>query len=155
MNNDSSGENAAEELKDRKSVFEMPSIAMPVRLFPKEKLPMDVVGDVSGRIAIIVEDMIDDVQAFVRAAEVLKERGAYKIYVVATHGLLSSDAPRLLDDSHIDEVVVTNTVPHEVQKMQCHKIKTVDISLLLSEAIRRIHNQESMSYLFRNINVWD
>ena len=133
----------------------MPSIAMPVRLFPKEKLPMDVVGDVSGRIAIIVEDMIDDVQSFVRAAEVLKERGAYKIYVVATHGLLSSDAPRLLDDSHIDEVVVTNTVPHEVQKMQCHKIKTVDISLLLSEAIRRIHNQESMSYLFRNINVWD
>jgi phosphoribosylpyrophosphate synthetase len=144
-----------EELKERKSVFEMPNIAMPVRLFPKEKLPMDVVGDVSGRIAIIVEDMIDDVQAFVRAAEVLKERGAYKIYVIATHGLLSSDAPRLLDDSYIDEVVVTNTVPHEVQKMQCHKIKTVDISLLLSEAIRRIHNQESMSYLFRNINAED
>lgn len=69
----------------------MPNLAMPsARLFPKEKLPMDVVGDVSGRIAIIVEDMIDDVQAFVRAAEVLKERGAYKIYVIATHGLLSS-----------------------------------------------------------------
>ena len=63
----------------------MPTIAMPVRLFPKEKSPMDVVGDVSCRIAIIVEDMIDDVQAFVRAAEVLKERGAYKNYVVATH----------------------------------------------------------------------
>ena len=155
LDDGSQAQSGGEELKDRKSVFEMPSIAMPARLFPKEKLPMDVVGDVSGRIAIIVEDMIDDVQAFVRAAEVLKERGAYKIYVVATHGLLSSDAPRLLDDSHIDEVIVTNSVPHEVQKMQCHKIKTVDISLLLSEAIRRIHNQESMSYLFRNINVWD
>ena len=77
--------------------------------------------------------MIDDVEAFARAAEVLRERGAYKIVVCATHGLLSSDAPRLIDDSCIDEVVVTNTVPHEVQKMQCHKIKTVDISLLISE----------------------
>lgn len=93
--------------------------------------------------------MIDDVEAFARAAEVLRERGAYKIYVMATHGLLSSDAPRIIDSSFIDEVVVTNTVPHEVQKMQCHKIKTVDISLLLSEAIRRMHNQESMSYLYR------
>jgi phosphoribosylpyrophosphate synthetase len=93
--------------------------------------------------------MIDDVEAFARAAEVLRERGAYKIYVMATHGLLSSDAPRIIDGSFIDEVVVTNTVPHEVQKMQCHKIKTVDISLLLSEAIRRIHNQESMSYLYK------
>ncbi len=164
------------ELKERKSVFEIPNLAMPVRLNPREKQPIDVVGDVSGRIAIIVvcvvwvllllslfnfynflsqEDMIDDITAFVRAADVLNERGAYKIYVVATHGLFSSDAPRLLDESNIDEVIVTNTVPHEVQKMQCHKIKTVDISLLLSEAIRRIHNQESMSYLFRDITAED
>lgn len=99
--------------------------------------------------------MIDDVDAFARAAEVLRERGAYKIYVMATHGLLSSDAPRIIDNSVIDEVVVTNTVPHEVQKIQCHRIKTVDISLLLSEAIRRIHNQESMSYLFRDITAED
>lgn len=53
------------------------------------------------------------------------------------------------------QVVVTNTVPHEVQKLQCPKIKTVDISLILSEAIRRIHNGESMAYLFRNITVDD
>jgi ribose-phosphate pyrophosphokinase len=116
---------------------------------------MDVVGDVSGRIAIIVEDMIDDVNSFAQAAEVLKERGAYKIYVIATHGVLSSDAPRIIDNSNIDEVVVTNTVPHEVQKMQCHKIKTVDISSLLSESMRRIHNQESMSYLFKDIYADD
>lgn len=55
----------------------------------------------------------------------------------------------------VSQVVVTNTVPHEVQKMQCHKIKTVDISVLLSEAIRRIHNKESMSYLFRNVTLED
>lgn len=105
----------------------------------KEKPPINVVGDVGGRIAIMVDDMIDDVQSYVAAAEVLKERGAYKIYVLATHGLLSSDAPRLIEESPIDEVVVTNTVPHDVQKMQCPKIKTVDISILLAEAIRRIH----------------
>jgi phosphoribosylpyrophosphate synthetase len=99
--------------------------------------------------------MIDDVDAFRQSAEILKERGAYKVYVMATHGLLSSDAPRLIDNSSIDEVVVTNTVPHEVAKMQCHRIKTVDISLLISEAIRRIHNQESMSYLFRDITAED
>lgn len=101
------------------------------------------------------DDMIDDVQSFVAAAEVLKECGAYKIYVLATHGLLSSDAPRLIEDSPIDEVVVTNTVPHELQKMQCNKIKTIDISVLLSEAIRRIHNKESMSYLFKNVTLED
>lgn len=128
--------------------------------------------------------MIDDVDAFVKVAEVLKERGAYKVYVMATHGLLSSEAPRLLEESSIDEVnkiflychlcgyaplskhmttnvfislqiVVTNTVPHEIQKMQCHKIKTVDISIMLTEAIRRIQNNESMSYLFRNIGLDD
>lgn len=53
------------------------------------------------------------------------------------------------------QVVVTNTIPHEIQKLQCPKIKTVDISMILSEAIRRIHNGESMSYLFRNIGLDD
>ena len=56
---------------------------------------------------------------------------------------------------HFLQIVVTNTVPHEIQKMQCHKIKTVDISIMLTEAIRRIQNNESMSYLFRNIGLDD
>uniref|UniRef100_A0A8B9H2C7 Phosphoribosyl pyrophosphate synthetase-associated protein 1 n=1 Tax=Astyanax mexicanus TaxID=7994 RepID=A0A8B9H2C7_ASTMX len=102
-----------------------------------------------------MDDIIDDVEDFVAAAEILKERGAYKIYIMATHGLLSADAPRLIEESAIDEVVVTNTVPHEVQKLQCPKIKTVDVSMILAEAIRRIHNGESMAYLFRNITVDD
>ncbi|KAM7361348.1 phosphoribosyl pyrophosphate synthase-associated protein 2 isoform 2-T2 [Cochliomyia hominivorax] len=122
---------------------------------PKVKPPINVVGDVSGRIAIMVDDLIDDVESFVAAAEVLKENGACKIYVLATHGLLSSDAPRLIEESPIDEVVVTNTIPHEIQKLQCHKIKTIDISILIAEAIRRIHNKESMSYLFRNVTLED
>ncbi|BFF92279.1 phosphoribosyl pyrophosphate synthase-associated protein 2 [Drosophila madeirensis] len=121
----------------------------------KVKPPLTIVGDVNGRIAIMVDDLIDDVQSFVAAAEMLKENGACKIYVLATHGLLSSDAPRLLDESCIDEIVVTNTIPHEIQKLQCHKIKTIDISILIAEAIRRIHNKESMSYLFRNVTLED
>ncbi|TKC53489.1 hypothetical protein EI555_014944, partial [Monodon monoceros] len=131
-----------------------PGLELPL-MMAKEKPPITVVGDVGGRIAIIVDDIIDDVESFVAAAEILKERGAYKIYVMATHGILSAEAPRLIEESSIDEVVVTNTVPHEVQKLQCPKIKTVDISLILSEAIRRIHNGESMAYLFRNITVDD
>ncbi|CAH8858215.1 unnamed protein product [Trichobilharzia szidati] len=120
-------------------------------MIPKAKPPLTLVGDVNSRIAIIIDDIIDDVSKFVTAAELLHERGAYKIFVIATHGLLSLDAPRLLEESRIDEVVVTNTVPHELQKMQCHKIRTVDISPLLAEAIRRIYNDESMSYLFMNV----
>ncbi|XP_040570463.1 phosphoribosyl pyrophosphate synthase-associated protein 1 isoform X4 [Lepeophtheirus salmonis] len=124
-------------------------------LTAKEKPPINVVGDVGGKIAIMVDDMIDDVQSFVDAAIVLKERGAYKIYALATHGVLSADAPRLIEESPIDEVVVTNTVPHDSKKLQCHKIKTVDISILLAEAIRRIHNKESMSHLFRHVTLED
>lgn len=137
-------------------------------------------------ISLSQDDIIDDVDSFVAAAETLKERGAYKIFVMATHGILSCEAPRFIEESAIDEVgpplspppllfsgassltasplphrislaqvVVTNTIPHELQKLQCPKIKTVDISMILSEAIRRIHNGESMSYLFRNIGVDD
>lgn len=124
-------------------------------LTAKEKPPINVVGDVGGRIAIMVDDMVDDVRSFVDAAIVLKERGAYKIYALATHGILSAEAPRLIEESPIDEVVVTNTVPHDWQKLQCHKIKTVDVSILVAEAIRRIHNKESMSHLFRHVTLED
>lgn len=66
------------------------------------------------------DDLVDDVQSFVAAAEVLKERGAYKIYVMATHGLLSSDAPRLIEDSPIDEVSDTFTVLAAIQILRLH-----------------------------------
>uniref|UniRef100_A0A1I8EIJ4 Pribosyltran_N domain-containing protein n=1 Tax=Wuchereria bancrofti TaxID=6293 RepID=A0A1I8EIJ4_WUCBA len=119
----------------------------------KEKPPLTVVGDVGGRIAIMVDDMIDDAQSFVAVAQVLKNHGAYKIYVIATHGLLSADAPDLLESSPITEVIVTNTVPHDVQKLRCHKIKTVDISSVLCEAIRRIYHNESMGQMFRGVTI--
>ncbi|EJW77962.1 hypothetical protein WUBG_11128, partial [Wuchereria bancrofti] len=120
----------------------------------KEKPPLTVVGDVGGRIAIMVDDMIDDAQSFVAVAQVLKNHGAYKIYVIATHGLLSADAPDLLESSPITEVIVTNTVPHDVQKLRCHKIKTVDISSVLCEAIRRILSQRINGTNVPRCNNW-
>ncbi|CAF0930249.1 unnamed protein product [Adineta ricciae] len=148
-------DNSIASMSKRRSVFTIPSLALGSNVHVKGKLPMDVVGDVGGRIAIIVEDMIDDVAGLVQAANILCDRGAYKVYALATHALFTNDAPSLIEESQISEVVVTNTVPHEFAKLQCSKIKTVDISLLLSEAIRRIHNQESMSYLFRNVEAND
>ncbi|CAF3132764.1 unnamed protein product [Rotaria sp. Silwood2] len=142
-------------MSDRRSVFTIPSLALGEQVNVKGNLPMDVVGDVGGRIAIIVEDMIDDVPGLVQAADILFDRGAYKIYALATHALFTCDAPLLIEKSRISEVIITNTVPHEFAKLQCSKIRTVDISLLLSEAIRRIHNQESMSYLFHNVEPND
>ncbi|XP_065898569.1 phosphoribosyl pyrophosphate synthase-associated protein 1-like isoform X2 [Dysidea avara] len=117
----------------------------------KVKPSLYCVGDVQGRIAIIVDDVIDEVGELIAAAECLKENGAYKIYAAATHGILSKDSPELLDQSPIDEVLITNTVPTQDQECRCKKIKTIDISILLAEAVRRIYNGESMSYLFRNI----
>ena len=75
----------------------------------KEKPPVTIVGDVGGRIAIMIDDVIDDVESFVATAEHLREAGAYKIYLLATHGFFSPDAPGLIEDSAIDEVIVTNT----------------------------------------------
>lgn len=122
---------------------------------PKEKPPASVVGDVSGRIAIIVDDMIDDVKSFIDAATLLKENGAVKVYAMATHGIFTTDAARMLNASQLDEIVVTNSNPHETQKAESTRINTVDISILLAEAIRRIHNNESMSHLFKNVTMED
>lgn len=71
----------------------------------KEKPPMHIVGNVKGKIAIIVDTIFDEATSFVAAAEVLKSCGASKIYVVATHGLFSGDAPTLIQNSYIDEVL--------------------------------------------------
>jgi phosphoribosylpyrophosphate synthetase len=93
--------------------------------------------------------------SFACVAKLLKERGAYKIYVMATHGTFSEDCLANLERSAIDEVVVTNTLPVDDFAKKCSKISVVDISLMLGEGIRRIHNGESMSYLFREVPLGD
>ncbi|XP_057310368.1 phosphoribosyl pyrophosphate synthase-associated protein 1-like isoform X2 [Hydractinia symbiolongicarpus] len=142
---------AISEMSDR----DCSEITVPLGMPTKVKKPLTIVGDVKGKIAIIVEDIVDDAAVLCDAAKILKMEGANKIYVVATHGLFSGDAPRVLMESPIDEVIVTNTVPLENKLPSCPKIRSVDISPVLSEAVRRIHNGESMSYLFRNIPLED
>ena len=114
-------------------------------------MAMNLVGDVNGHIAIIVDNLIDEVDSIINAALFLKENGAYKVYAVATHGILSRDAPELLEESPIEEIIVTNTLPTSEQSVRCSKIRTIDVSMLLGEAIRRVHYGESMSYLFANV----
>jgi ribose-phosphate pyrophosphokinase len=109
---------------------------------------MEIIGNVSGKIAILVDDIIDTAGTMVKAASALKERGATEVYACATHGVLSGPAIERLRDSEIKELVVTDTIPlHDEKKLD--KIITLPIAPLFAEAIRRIHSEHSVSILFR------
>lgn len=119
---------------------------------PKVKPPIKVVGDVSGKTAIFVDDMIDEARTFIDAARLLKLHGATNCYVMVTHGILSGQAPEeLAECEEIDEVVVCNTTPIGDKTVRCPKLKVIDVSIMIAEAIRRIHNGESMAHLYQNI----
>jgi ribose-phosphate pyrophosphokinase len=107
---------------------------------------LDIVGDVKGKRAIIVDDIIDTAGTVCAASELLLSKGASRVDVVATHGLLSGPAVERLRKSPIEEVVVTNTIPVEHKNLE--KLKVVSIAPLIGEAIRRIHEGESVSVLF-------
>jgi len=107
---------------------------------------LDLIGDVRGKRAIIVDDIIDTAGTVCAASELLLSKGAIRVDVVATHGLLSGPAVERLRKSPIEEVVITNTIPAEHKNLE--KLKVVSIAPLIGEAIRRIHEGESVSMLF-------
>jgi ribose-phosphate pyrophosphokinase len=107
---------------------------------------LDLIGDVKGKRAIIVDDIIDTAGTVCAASELLLSKGASRVDVVATHGLLSGPAVERLRKSPIEEVVITNTIPAEHKNLE--KLKIVSIAPLIGEAIRRIHEGESVSMLF-------
>ncbi|KAL7750125.1 ribose-phosphate pyrophosphokinase 1 [Sorochytrium milnesiophthora] len=111
---------------------------------------MQLVGDVDRKIAFIVDDILDKAESFVTAAKLLKKRGAQLVYVVATHGILSGDAIWQMEQCDaIHQVIVTNSYPIQPEKRNSSsKLRVIDISTVLAEAIRRTHNGESISYLF-------
>jgi ribose-phosphate pyrophosphokinase len=109
---------------------------------------MHVIGDVKGRDCIIVDDIIDTAGTLCNAARAVMEHGAKRVVAVATHGVLSGPAVQRIQDSPLDEVVVTNSIPLSDEAKASKKIKTVSIARLLGEAIRRIHNSDSVSSLF-------
>jgi ribose-phosphate pyrophosphokinase len=85
------------------------------------------------------------------AANTLIENGATNVYAAVTHGVLSGKAVDVINKSSLTNVMVTNTIPHDEKKLLCPKIRTVDISPTLAEAIRRTHNGESVSFLFSHV----
>ncbi|KAJ3158778.1 hypothetical protein HDU86_002459 [Geranomyces michiganensis] len=111
---------------------------------------LTLVGDVSGRDCFVLDDIIDGTHSFLDAAEHLKRCKASKVYIIATHGILSGNAMQEIEECDaVDEVIVTNSYPFaEWKKGASTKLRVIDISGVLAEAIRRNHNGESISYLF-------
>jgi ribose-phosphate pyrophosphokinase len=109
---------------------------------------MVLVGDVQDRIAILVDDMADTCGTLVKAAETVMAHGAREVVAIVTHGILSGNAIETLNKSKLSRVVVTNTVPMQGKMEACEKLEIVDVSPTLAEAIRRVHNGESVSFLF-------
>lgn len=114
-----------------------------------EVLRMVLVGTVVGKTCIIVDDMADTCGTLAKAAEVLLEHGAKSVVAIVTHGLLSGKAIDNINNLQLDKVVCTNTVPFEEKAKRCPKLDTVDILPVLAEAIRRLHNGESVLFLFK------
>ena len=109
---------------------------------------MHLIGDVRGKIAIILDDMIDTAGTLTQAAKALKENGARAIYACATHGVLSGPAIERINNSDIEEIVLTDTIPLGDKEQLSSKVRMLSVADLLAEAIRRIHEDESVSSLF-------
>lgn len=110
----------------------------------------EIIGDVKGRNILMCDDIIATGGTVCGAARLVKERGAEKIYVGATHGVFASEALKQLGSAPIDEVVVTDTIPQSDKTERLGNIRVLSVSTMLGEAIKRIHKNESVSSLFEN-----
>ena len=117
------------------------------RPLPDMAEALDMVGDVRGKTAVIVDDMISTGGTLIEAADMLIERGAAEVYACATHGIFAGGAADLIQASCIKEVITTNTIPLTDGRRRS-KIHPISVAPLLAEAIRRIHRHESVSALF-------
>ena len=109
---------------------------------------MNIIGDVQGRTCLIIDDMIDTANTLCKAASALKERGAERVLAYATHAIFSGQAVDRINNSDIDQVVITDTIPLSAAAKQSSRIRVVSIGGLIAETLRRINNEESVSYLF-------
>jgi ribose-phosphate pyrophosphokinase len=107
-----------------------------------------LIGDVEGRDCIIIDDMIDTAGTLCNAAAAVMDQGAKSVVACATHGVLSGPAVQRIAESKLTEVVVTNSIAPSEEARACKKIRVLSIARLLGEAIRRIHNSDSVSSLF-------
>ncbi|WP_242395574.1 ribose-phosphate pyrophosphokinase [Anaeromyxobacter oryzisoli] len=109
---------------------------------------MNVIGEVNGKVAVLLDDMIDTAGTLTQAANALVDKGATKVYAYATHAVLSGPAVDRIMKSPIEDVVATNTIALAPNAAACPKIRTLSVAGLLAEAIRRIHTGDSLSSLF-------
>ncbi len=109
---------------------------------------MNVIGEVKDRTCVIMDDMVDTAGTLVKAAQVLKEEGATKVVAYCTHAVLSGGAVERIAKSHLDELVVTDTIPLGEDARACRKIRILTVAGLIAETILRIYTEESVSSLF-------
>jgi len=129
-------------------------IDAPLAIVDKRRIDVDVsevmhlIGDVRGRPALIIDDMIDTAGTLVKTAEALLKEGATKVFAACTHAVLSGPAVERICKSEITEVVVTDSVPLNEAAKKVSKIKVLSVAALLARGIRSIHEETSISELF-------
>jgi len=116
---------------------------------PNESRVMNVIGDVTGRTCVMVDDIVDTAGTLCTAAAALKDQGAVKVVAYITHPVLSGSAVERIERSALDEIVVTDTIPLGGAAAECSRIVQLSLDRLLAEAIRRVSNEESISAMFR------
>ena len=115
---------------------------------PNVSKVMNIIGEVSGRTCLIMDDMVDTANTLCEAAKALKEKGATRVLAYCTHPVLSGPAVERIEASAIDELVVTDTIPLSEAASNCRRIRQLSTAELMAETIRRINNEESVSSLF-------
>ncbi|MFA5314539.1 MAG: ribose-phosphate pyrophosphokinase [Candidatus Omnitrophota bacterium] len=117
------------------------------RISPEKAEAMNILGEVEGKNAILVDDLIATGGSLIEAANALRRAGVKKIYAAVVHGVLSGDAVKKIEGSILEQLIITNTIPTDERKASS-KIKVLSVASLLAEAIKRIHHEESISCLF-------
>ncbi len=109
---------------------------------------MNIIGDVSGKNCVIVDDLVDTAGTLCKAAAALKDHGAISVSAYCTHPVLSGDAIKNINASVLNELVVTNTIPLSAEAQACDRIRQLSVAEMLAETIRRIHMEESVSEMY-------
>jgi ribose-phosphate pyrophosphokinase len=115
---------------------------------PNQTQIMNIIGDVEGRSALLLDDMIDTAGTIVQGAQACANKGARRVWAGCTHAVLSGPALERIQASCLEEIVVTNTIPLNGKEQRCPKLRVLSVAPLLGEAITRIHEEESVSSLF-------
>ncbi len=115
---------------------------------PNESEIMNIIGDVDGRTCVIIDDLVDTAGTLCNAAGALKDFGAIKVVAYCTHAVLSGNAVKNIDDSRLDELVVTDTIPLRSEAVSCDRIRQLSVAAMLAESMRRIAEGESLSSMF-------